>query len=108
MAMTVRNAAELARAGRKNAPLRRALDQWLDVTEHATWHSLRDVRRTSPTADGVIVKVRGGLRVVATVFNIKGNEYRLITVINYAAAVVVVREVLTHAEYSKDDWKDRL
>lgn len=40
-----------------------------------------------------------------TVFNVKGNKYRLVTVIDYAEQVVVVRNVLTHATYSKGKWK---
>jgi len=105
--MTVINADELARAGRKNAPLRKALDKWLRAVEAATWLSLIDLRRTFPSADGIVVK-RGGPEIVVTVFNIKGNEYRLITAVNYAAGMVVIYELLTHAEYSNDRWKDRL
>jgi len=106
--MIVRNAAELAKAGRKNAPLRKALDQWLQLTEAALWASLMDVRKTFPSADGVVVKSAGNVQIVATVFNIKGNEYRLITAVSYEASTVLVRDVLTHAEYSKGQWKERL
>jgi mRNA interferase HigB len=54
------------------------------------------------------VKLKGGGSAIATVFNIKGNTYRLITIIEYQRGVIQVREALTHAEYSKDSWKDRL
>jgi mRNA interferase HigB len=108
MAMTVWNASELAAAGRKNAPLRKALNLWLAVAEDATWRNLQDVRKTFPSADGVVVRGVDGVQVVATVFNIKGNEYRLITVINYSTASILIREVLTHGEYRKGRWKDRL
>lgn len=40
-----------------------------------------------------------------TVFNIKGNAYRLITEINYQTGRVFLRYVLTHAEYSKGAWR---
>jgi len=40
-----------------------------------------------------------------TVFNIKNNEYRLITVIHYNRFKVYIRAVLTHVEYDKDKWK---
>jgi mRNA interferase HigB len=108
MAMRVRNAAVLIPAGRKNKPLRAALDHWLVTAEAATWSNLQDVRKTFASADGVIVNTDGGIQVIATVFNIKGNQYRLITVVNYRAASVLVREILTHAEHSKGRWKDRL
>jgi mRNA interferase HigB len=108
MAMTVLNASELAKAGRKNAPLRRALDQWLQTAQAASWDSLQDIRETFPMTDGVTVKVAGGIQIVATIFNIKGNSYRLIAVVDFGRAIIRVVEVLTHAEYSKGRWKDRL
>jgi mRNA interferase HigB len=55
-----------------------------------------DVRRLCPTADPVEK---------FTVFNIKGNAYRLIIEINYRTGRVFLRHVLTHAEYSKRAWK---
>jgi len=41
-----------------------------------------------------------------TVFNIKGNAYRLITKISYRQQKVLIRFVLTHKEYDKENWKD--
>jgi mRNA interferase HigB len=40
-----------------------------------------------------------------TVFNIKGNTYRLIARIEYRLQIIFVKAVLTHAEYDKDQWK---
>ncbi len=40
-----------------------------------------------------------------TVFNIKGNTYRLITMINYEHRLISIERCVTHAEYSKGDWK---
>jgi mRNA interferase HigB len=106
--MRVLNTAELTKAGKKNVPLRNALAGWLEITEAAAWEDIQDVRKTFKAADGVPVKVVGLGVVVATVFNIKGNDFRLITVIDFESGVVVVKEILTHAEYSKDAWKGRL
>lgn len=36
-----------------------------------------------------------------TCFNIGGNSFRLITVIDYALGLIVIHEVLTHSEYDK-------
>ncbi|WP_281261358.1 type II toxin-antitoxin system HigB family toxin [Chamaesiphon polymorphus] len=36
---------------------------------------------------------------IYTVFNIKGNHYRLIAEINYRSGTIFVRDILTHAEY---------
>jgi len=42
------------------------------------------------------------------VFNIAGNQYRLITAIHYNVGKVFVLMLLAHAEYGKDRWKDVL
>lgn len=41
-----------------------------------------------------------------TVFNIGGNNYRLIVRIEYERQEVYIRDFLTHAEYDKDNWKN--
>jgi mRNA interferase HigB len=80
-----------------------ALSAWAATTRAATWRSLRDVRETYRHADGVKLKDQR----VVTVFNIKGNKYRLITAIDYPLGIVNVLLFLTHAEYSKDLWKGK-
>ena len=40
------------------------------------------------------------------VFNIKGNDYRLVVRINYPYRVVYVRFVGTHKEYDEIDVKE--
>jgi mRNA interferase HigB len=40
-----------------------------------------------------------------TVFNISGNKYRLITVVDYALQSISIECVLTHAKYDKGRWK---
>jgi mRNA interferase HigB len=41
-----------------------------------------------------------------TVFNIGGNKYRLIALVDYKYQKVFVRAVMTHSEYDKEDWKN--
>ena len=41
-----------------------------------------------------------------TVFNISGNNYRLITYIDYQAQIIFIRDVLIHADYDKENWKN--
>lgn len=72
------------------------LDAWFRIAKKAVWKNLSDVRRTFSTADAV-----GKL----TVFNIKGNQYRLIAEINYVFGRIYIRRVLTHAEYDRGGWK---
>ncbi len=73
-----------------------ALKHWYKLTRQATWQNLADTRRDFPHADPV------GRR---TVFNIAGNNFRMITRINYATQKVYVIHVLTHAEYDEGKWK---
>jgi len=69
------------------------LRAWFAEASRAAWESPADVKTTYPSAS-----VLPGNRVV---FNIKGNDYRLIAKINYAYGVVYIRFVGTHAEYDK-------
>ena len=69
---------------------------WFRIAKHAHWSNLADVRRDFAHADVV------GRR---TVFNIKGNCYRLIARVNYDTQRVFILCILTHSAYSKGDWK---
>lgn len=93
----------LRRAVRRNGPLRKWLTKWAATVENVLWYNLEDVRRAYPSADGVRLKSS----FVVTVFNVKGNDYRLLTSIDFDAGNVEVLDVLTHAEYDKDLWKQR-
>ena len=101
--MRVIKVSRLGEYGETHTRARAALERWLELTRLARWNTLADVHGTFPHADQV--KVRSGRTVV--VFNIKGNDFRLITAIHYNTGKVFVRDFLTHAEYSKDVWKDR-
>ena len=79
-----------------HADLSAPLDAWYRIATKAGWKSLQDVRKTLPSADAV------GM---FTVFNIKGNAFRLIAEINYATGRLYIRHVLTHAAYDKGGWK---
>lgn len=43
-----------------------------------------------------------------TIFNVCGNDFRLITAIHYDRRKVFVLNFLPHSEYSRNHWKDRL
>jgi mRNA interferase HigB len=77
------------------------LNKWAAIVAGARWHNIIDVRRDFPSADGV----RHSSGLVITVFNVRGNEYRLLTHVEYAGGSVRVLDVLTHAEYDRDKWK---
>jgi mRNA interferase HigB len=73
-----------------------ALDTWYRTAKAADWNNLVELRESYPMAD---------LVGIYTVFNIKGNHYRLIAEINYRSGTIFVRHILTHAEYDKEYWK---
>ena len=93
----------LTRSLRKHTDARPWIAAWVATVEDSTWTSLQDVREDYPSTDGVKLMSR----IVVTIFNVKGNEYRLLVSINYSGQVVQVLELLTHAEYDKGKWKKR-
>ena len=75
-----------------HADARGRLGAWLKIARDAKWQSLADVRQSQRDTDCVEGQ---------TIFNIGGNKYRLYTTINYETETVIVKEFLTHAEYSR-------
>ena len=67
------------------------LRAWFREVQQADWDMPAKVKARYPNASIV-----AGNRVV---FNIKGNDYRLVVKINYPYRMVYVRFVGTHAEY---------
>lgn len=77
-----------------------------------TFGSFADLRKIFPHADQVKVrKSRFNLTLqdeIWTVFNIGGNNFRLIASIQYNTKEqrVTINKILTHAEYDKGKWKE--
>ena len=71
------------------------LKAWLAEARQAHWTSPQDVKNRYPNAS-IIAKNR-------VVFNIKGNDYRLIVAIAYRMQYVYVKFIGTHADYDKVD-----
>jgi mRNA interferase HigB len=87
---------KLLEAASEYGNLSAPLDIWFRIAKRTAWRSIEEVRVTFPSADPV-----GRF----TVFNIKGNSFRLITEINFSTGRIFIRHVLTHAEYDKEGWK---
>ena len=73
-----------------------ALTSWWLTVQAATWKDFSSVRQTYGSASYVDPY---------TVFNIKGNDYRLVTYIDYERGLVVMKWFGTHAEYDKGRWE---
>ena len=73
------------------------LKAWLEKQPRPIGTSFHDVKEMFPQTD----QYKG-----LVIFDIGGNKYRLIAEINYARGKVFIRQMLTHAEYDRGDWKD--
>ena len=101
--MEILNVQALQRAIRKYRDAAAWLRAWTVTIQEASWQNLKDAQHQYPSADGVPIK-----SVVITVFNVKGNGHRLLTIISYQRQQVYIVDLLTHAEYNKNLWKNRL
>ena len=81
---------------RGNAGTEASLATWHQVVSQTNWENFAELRRTFRSADQV-----GRL----TVFNVKGNDLRVIARIDYHKQILWVRTVCTHTEYDTNDWK---
>ena len=70
-----------------------ALDEWYNKTVEAEWQNFSDIKKTFNSVDYV-----GNQHYV---FNIKGNDYRLVVVIKFTPQNVFIRFVGSHAEYDR-------
>lgn len=78
-----------------NLDAEQPLKAWIDEAKAATWHDPNVIKAQYRSAS--ILK---GRRVV---FNIKGNDYRLIVAIAYRFGAVYIKFIGTHREYDAVD-----
>lgn len=77
----------------KEPQARSALEEWYEKTRRAEWTCFADMKQTFNSVDAV-----GNQHYV---FNIKGNDYRLVVVVQFTPKTVFVRFVGTHKEYDR-------
>lgn len=83
-------------AGQKNQPaVKAAVDAWFDEVSKAVWASSADVKRLYATASIVNAE--------RIVFNIKGNDYRLVVAVDFEKGIVWIKWIGTHDAYDKID-----
>ena len=71
------------------------LKAWLAEAKKAQWQNPNDIKRTYRNAS-----IASDNRVV---FNIKGNDYRLIVHVRYDIGILFIRFIGTHRQYDKID-----
>ena len=72
-----------------------ALLKWYNETKAADWNNFNDLKKTFNTTDAVAND--------RYIFDIKGNQYRLITLIIFRIRTVFILFIGTHKEYDKKD-----
>ena len=80
------------------------LATWVRAVRSAAWRNLAELRATYPSADMVLTASKKPV----IVFNVCGNTYRLIVAIHFNRQTAYTLRFLTHAEYSKNTWRDEL
>jgi mRNA interferase HigB len=78
-----------------HADCEQQLKSWFQETSKSEWKNPNEIRKEYPSAS-----ILNDNRFV---FNIKGNNYRLIVKINFDYQMVWIRFIGTHAEYDKID-----
>ncbi len=73
------------------------LKAWYQETSKAKWITPNEIKKEYPSASFLADN--------RVVFNIKGNNYRLIVKITYEYQMIWVRFIGTHAEYAKINAK---
>lgn len=79
----------------KHPEVKTALQDWVKTVKAAKWNNFADVKKTFNSVDNV-----GNQRYV---FNIKGNQYRLVAVIKFTIKWIYIRFIGTHKEYDEID-----
>lgn len=79
----------------KHAETEQYLKTWYDTAIHSNWKTPNEVKNTYANAS-ILKNER-------IVFNIKGNDYRLVAKFNFQKGWIFIRFIGTHAEYDKID-----
>ena len=72
-----------------------ALLHWYRTAKNAKWKCFADIKKDFNSVDSI-----GNQRYV---FNIKGNNYRLVVVIQFSHEYIYIRFIGTHTDYDKTD-----
>ena len=94
---TLVNYAESLKGTKDYKAVKAALESWFHEAQASDWKSPAELKRSYNNASVV-----GADRVV---FNIKGNDYRLVVAIDYQRQIVFIKWLGTHKEYDEIDVK---
>ena len=78
--------------------MKASLDAWFDEVRKANWKSTADVKRRYASASLVSAE--------RIVFNIKGNDYRLVLSVDFEKSIAWIKWIGTHTQYDRISAKE--
>jgi mRNA interferase HigB len=94
--VTVLGGRILERFAKQHADARKPLSRFLGMARAVTWKHFPEVKQTFPATD--YAAATGTL-----IFDISGNKYRLIALVNFEKQTLLIDRSLTHGEYNRED-----
>lgn len=81
-----------------------AIAVWIRMVRAARWKTPVDLKKSAPEVDPVTLRSKR----TAYVFNIRRNEFRLVTAVHFNRQIAFTLRFMTHAEYGLNRWKKEL
>lgn len=78
--------------------MKAALDAWFAEVRKARWMNSANVKR-----DYATTSIVSSDRIV---FNVKGNDYRLVTAVDFEKGIVWIKWIGTHRDYDQIDVRE--
>lgn len=78
---------------RKHNQAKGPLEAWHDEASKSKWETSHDIKNRYSTASFLSEN--------KVIFNIKGNDFRLVVQVIYVSDMVIIEKIGTHAEYDK-------
>jgi len=80
-------------------------NNWFRLARQAEWRTFADVKALFGKTD---IATDTASKRTATIFDVGGNKYRIVSLIDYLRQTVLITHVLTHKEYDKGVWKTEI
>ncbi len=77
--------------------------QWFRVVSEARWQNSNDVKQTFNTVDQPIINQKR-----IAILNVGGNKFRIIASIHFNTQIVFIRDILTHTQYERGSWRNKI
>ena len=77
----------------KHADCRKWVANWLSDVRGSNWKTTHDIKNRYPSASFLEERI--------VIFNVRGNEYRLVVQVTFNIGVVEIKWAGTHSEYER-------